>query len=355
MIAATSGAAASRQAIWLAGGALGLATTFNPFVGGVFCIIYGIAVALDALPRPGALATVVRHTQAAVPVLIALAWCAINEVTDNAGAAVRFGWLVGLAGNNTLKALLISTGPVLLPALAGLWPWRALPPQPMRVAGIGVAISLLLMHTITLSEPSWVGFRTGQILQLMMPVLLARLLWALAQRGRALVSAVAVIVLIAGVPTTAIDLYNAQDVSNRLMGPGFHWTQLITPAQQRAFAWLRRSVPEDAVVQMEPMLRDPEHWSLIPTFAQRRMSAGLPISLLPTPEYQQRSQEIQRLYRTADPREAWQIARDRGIEYLYVDPADRAAYPEGVEKFDTGQAHFERVYNRRGITFYRVR
>ena len=112
----------SRQAIWLAGGALGLATTFNPFVGGVFCIIYGIAVALDALPRPGALATVVRHTQAAVPVLIALAWCAINEVADNAGGRRAVGWLVGLAGNNTLTALLISTGPVLLPALAGLGP-----------------------------------------------------------------------------------------------------------------------------------------------------------------------------------------------------------------------------------------
>ena len=355
LIAATSGAAAPRRAIWLAGVALGLATTFNPFIGGVFCLVYGIAIALEARHGPVPVATVVRHTQAAVPVVIALAWCVINEVADQAAGAVRIGWLIGLAGNNPLQALLVSTGPVLIPALAGLWRWPTLPGQPMRVAGIGVAVSLLMMHTVTLSEASWVGFRTGQILQLMMPVLLARTLWALGQKSRLLAGAAVATILIVGVPTTAIDVYNAQDIGNRARGAGFDWTQTITPEQQSAFAWLRMSVPTDAVVQMEPVRRGHDHWSLIPTFGQRRMSAGLPISLLPTPENQQRSDEVQQLYRTTDAREAWQLARNQGIDYLYVDAADRAAYPEGTAKFDASPEHFERVYHRRGISFYRVR
>jgi hypothetical protein len=106
---------------------------------------------------------------------------------------------------------------------------------------------------------------------------------------------------------------------------------------------------------MEPVLRGQDYWSLIPTFAQRRMSAGLPISLLPTPEYERASREVQELYRTPEPRHAWQLARQRGINYLYVDSADRAAYPDGVAKFDAEPAYFERAYQRRGITFYRVK
>jgi hypothetical protein len=355
LIAAASGAAASRPAVWLAGAALGLATTFNPFVGGVFCLVYGVSVAWDALGRPRAVTILLRHAIAAVPVLLALAWCSVNEVADDAGAGLRLGWLIGLAGNNTLQALLVSTGSMMLPALAGFWPVQGLPAQPLRVAAAGVVASLLLMHGMTISEPSWVGFRTGQILQLLLPVLLARVLWALARRSRILPAALALAVLTVGLPTTAIDLYNTQDIGNRSVGPGFRWTQSITAEQQSAFAWLRMSVPADAVVQMEPVVRGFEHWSLIPTFAERRMSAGLPISLLPTPENQRRSQDVQQLFRTADAREARDRARAFGIDYLYVDGTDRAAYPEGTAKFDGAPEYFERVYNRGGISFYRVR
>jgi hypothetical protein len=279
----------------------------------------------------------------------------VNEVAGGAGAAVAFGWLIGHAGRNTLPALLLSVGPVLLPALAGLWAWRGLPAQPARVGAIGVSLTLLLMHTMTLSEPSWVGFRTGQILQLMLPILLARVIWALGRVHAGLVVGLAAVVLAAGLPTMAIDVYNAQDTSNRRMGMGFHWTQPVTAAQQRAFEWVQLSVPEDAVVQMEPVVRGLEAWSLIPSFAQRRMSAGLPISLLPTPDYTTGSQRVQQLYRTPDPEEAWRIAREMGIDYLYVDDVDRAAYPEGVAKFADGQEYFEVAFNNRLVAIYRVK
>jgi hypothetical protein len=165
--------------------------------------------------------------------------------------------------------------------------------------------------------------------------------------------ATAVVVLLVGFPTTAIDTYNAQDISNRKLGPGgFRWTIPVTAAQQAAFNWVRAHVPETAIVQMEPMLRGRDHWSLIPSFAQRRMSAGLPISLLPTPEYPAGSAQVQRIYRTSDPLEARDLAKARGIEYLYMDDDDRAAYPEGIAKFIP--PYFERVYERRGVAIVRV-
>ena len=355
LAAATVGAAASRGAIWMSGAALGLATTFNPFVGAVFSLIYATAVIIEGVRGRDPVRVMLRHSQAAVPVVAGLAWCFVNEVADGAGDAVRIG-VAGFTHRNALTSLLLSTGPILLPALAGLWPWRGLPAQPARVAGAGAGLALLLMHMVTLSDASWVGFRTGQILLLMLPVLLARFLWALGARGRVWPVVVCVLILVSGLPTTIIDTYNAQDISNRRRGAGgFLWTVSLTPDQQAAFSWVRKSLPETAVVQMEPVLRGREQWSLIPTFAQRRMSAGLPISLLQTPEYKQRSAEVQQLYRTGDPREAWQLARARRIDYLYMDASDAEAYPAGVAKFDSQPVYFEKVFENPEVRIYKVR
>ena len=55
--------------------------------------------------------------------------------------------------------------------------------------------------------------------------------------------------------------------------------------------------PPAAIVQMDPTARGRTTWSLIPSFAQRRMAAGLPISLLggtaPDTEYADRSIRVQ--------------------------------------------------------------
>src|SRR6185295_11812751 len=109
----------------------------------------------------------------------------------------------------------------LLPALIGLWPWRGLPAPPAVLATIGVMISLLLMHLLVLGDPSWVGFRTGQFLLLMLPVLIARALWVMSRRQMWPAAALCVLMLVAGLPTTVIDAYNAQDIGNRDEGPGF--------------------------------------------------------------------------------------------------------------------------------------
>lgn len=352
LVAAAGGARAPRGAIWLAGLALGLSVCFNPFVGGLFAAIYGVSVATDALGGRDVLRTALAHARAVVPVGAALGWCVLNKVASGASGAVQFGF-GGFAAKHTVGSLLLSVGPVLIPAIAGMWPWRALPSQPARVAIAGMAIALLVMHLLTISEGSWVGFRTGQILLLMLPLLVARLLWRLDAVHRGAAIAAAAIVLVAGVPTTIIDTYNAQDIGNRQPGPGFRWTVPVTAAQQAAFAWIRANVPETAIVQMEPVLRGRDHWSLIPSFAQRRMSAGLPISLLPIPEYAQGSAQVQEIYRTADAAAARRLALQRRIRYFYIDGEDRAAYPEGMAKF-SGE-YFEPVYDRDGVTIVKVR
>jgi uncharacterized membrane protein len=204
---------------------------------------------------------------------------------------------------------------------------------------------------VRISEASWVGFRAGQILQVSIPLLLAR---AFARFRAPSGAAVAASIVIVGLPTTLVDTYNAQDIANRQQGPGFKWTIGVTRAQQEAFDWIRANTKPNEVVQMEPIVRGREHWTLIPSFAGRRMAAGQPISLLPSPEYATRSEQVRELFITPSVPPALRIAHRLGITYLYVDSTDAAAYPEGVRKFAENPSAFEPVFANDEVRVYRV-
>ncbi len=133
-----------------------------------------------------------------------------------------------------------------------------------------------------------------------------------------------------GLPTTLIDSYNAQDMTNRRMGPGFHWTIALTPDEQEAHAWIRRETPRDAIVQMDPIAHGRETWSQLPTFAWRRMAAARPISLMNIPEYAERSRRAHRIYADRNPAAAAKLAGELGIDYIFVGPAEQKGNPCGV-------------------------
>jgi hypothetical protein len=351
LIASAAGARASLAAIGGAGLALGLATTMNPLLGAVCSMIYGVAITVDALRDRGGWRLLPRHALAAVPVVLAVAWGAASKVMEGAGSALQFGF-GGFSRNHPVLTLLLSVGPLLIPALAGIWPIR---PQNLRawaIATFGLFISLVMLYLVRISEASWVGFRAGQLILVCLPMLLAPVLARLRSRGRIVL---AVLILGMGLPTTVIDAWNAQDIGNRRPGPGFRWTLWTTPDQQQAFAWIRANTPPTAIVQMEPIVRGREHWTLIPSFAGRRMAAGLPISLLPLPEYQERSDRVKSIFASPRAAEASDAARRLHIDYLYVDETDTAAYPEGTRKFDEQPSLFERVYANATVRIYRVR
>lgn len=349
-VAIASGATAHTRAILGAGLALGLSATINPFLGGAFSLIYGLVVSADALAARAGIRALFRHLLAALPVVLAMAWGALGRVMDGAGSALTIGF-AGYARNRPIQTLLVGLGPILVPALGVLWPARKLPCRPIAAGAAGILVGLVLLYFVRLSDASWVGFRAGQILLVSIPILLARVLDRLRPSARAVL---VLAILALGLPTTLIDTFNAQDIANQRQGPGFHWTIRTTPAQQEAFAWLGKHTPEDAIVQMEPIARGREHWTLIPSFAGRRMAAGLPISLLPQPQYQERSALVRQMYATTDSREAWSIAQRFDIDYVYLDAVEMRAYRQGVAKFDEPR-YFERVFANIEVKLYRVR
>ena len=62
--------------------------------------------------------------------------------------------------------------------------------------------------------------------------------------------------MLLAMPTVAIDVFNAQDITNRDAAT-FPWTLVITPPQRAAFDWIRQHTPIDAVVQAEPVSAAP--------------------------------------------------------------------------------------------------
>jgi hypothetical protein len=352
---ASLGARAPTGAIVVSGVLLGLATTLNPFLGAAFSGIYGLAVLADAAFTRAPVRAVVSHWPAAVPPALAVGWGILNAMGEGAGQALTIGW-AGFARNAPVATLLLGLGPVLLPALAGFLPDRRLPGQPARVALLGLAIGLFLFYFVVLSERSWVGFRAGQIMLAMLTLPLARFFARLlASRLRVLAAVVTTLILIVGAPTAVIDTQNAADIGNGRMGPGFPWTLSVSPAQQDALRWVRANTRPEAVVQAEPIVRGRAHWSFIPTFTGRRTSAALPISLLPVPEYLERSRQVQTIFTTPDMEAAHAQARRLGIEYLWVDGHEQQAYPGVTDRFDTAHQFFRPVFRNTEVVLYRVR
>ena len=343
------------RAILLAGTLLGASVLLNPFVGGLFCVVYGVGVLADAARlRPGAvLAICVRHALTLVPIGTALGWIAFNRIAEGAGGTLHLGWF-GPATHAPIPSLLISLGPLLLLMGHGSWPDPRVGWRPAVLAFAGVVLCLLVMHLVTMTvDQFWVGFRMGHMVLVFAPVLVARSLMRLSMLGRRAALIVAALILLAGAPTTAIDAFNAQDVENDHMGPGFHWTVRITPSEQEALAWIRTHTRLEAIVQAEPTVRGRETWSFIPSFAERRMAAGEPISLMHVAEYDEATALVHQIYATTDVSEAWRLATELRIDYLYVDATERAAYP-ATAKFDSAPDRFPTVFRNSEVAIFAV-
>lgn len=348
---AAGGSSASLATIILPGVALGGSVAFNPLVGGIFALTFGVSVLIARWREPR---EIVRHAIAAVPVVLALIWCASNQMVEGAGGFLQFGFL-GASRQQPFETLFLSLGPILVTGLLGLVAARSAAFAPAVPYAVLSAISLFLMYFVRLSvDQAWMAFRAGQMLIIGLAALTARFLTPSSTgTRRAIAAGVVALALVCGAPTTIIDEYNAQDIHNLAMGPGFPWTIVVTPQQQRAYQWIRDNTPETAVVQMDARSRDRSTWSNIPSFAERRMAGGLPISLLKIPEYDERSDRIRAMYSATNPAEAANLARSLRIDYVYVDEVERRAYPNGIH-FDGSEA-FEKKFEEGPVAVYRVK
>ena len=98
-----------------------------------------------------------------------------------------------------------------------------------------------------------------------------------------------------------------------------------------------------------------ERWSLIPSFAERRMAAGLPISLMRVPEYAEKTSLVRTIYQSRE--------RARSMDHRASTSTSRTSTSmrwtrqtyKGAAKFDRAPEFFTPVFKAGDVGVYAVR
>jgi hypothetical protein len=342
----------------LAGCLLGTSLLISSFAALMLAAAVGVYEAASALAVRQFRRLAVHGMAALTPFVVAVVLARLLQYVDEAENVAVLGVnpvaLVSPVWNSFL-----SFGPMLLLGIIGalLASWRRLP----RVSAIGALAFVCLFFYFFVDvkdhQHVYVGWRVGHFLFIGFAALAGLALQELWRHGplvRRTGAVVVAVLALAALPTTVIDIYNTQDVTNRAQAPGFRWTLILTPDEQNALRWIRENTEPDALVQVEPFSRNSETWAYIPAFAERRMSAGYPISMVPLEKYRAASERMRRIYTTEDPVEAFEIAMVAGVNYLLVGPAEHAAYPDCDDRFASVPTLFRPVFESGTVTVYEV-
>jgi hypothetical protein len=368
-----AGYVAALSALWLVGLAEDVTETSVSLWAGIllaFSLLFSTFTALVVGAAVGLLFAV-RLTQqrrwsgvwasailGAVPVGVGVALTNALGYTDQRyGFLLQFG-LNPVATEHIGRVLFLNFGPLMFGALATLLRWRwMLREGAAAVALVAVAFAFYFFTNVPDSGDVWVGWRSGHLLLIAFAVMSAAALndvWRVKWSRTAVAVATAAAMLIAA-PTVAIDIYNAQDVSNREMGADFPWTLVITPLEREALDWVCTNTPPDAVVQVEPYVRGSKHWAYIPAFAERRSVAGLPGSMTPSHPYREAADDIYwGVFRARSAEEAHNTARFMTVDYLALGIPERRAYATAIAHMASRRDLFEPVFRNDEMTVFRV-
>lgn len=343
----------------LSGAVLGLCLMLSSFSAIMLTVVTAVVALATIVSRrrwrdllPAAVAGAVPMGAAAAAAL------SLGYVDSSSGEMVRV--LVNpMAVTETWRALLLSFGPMLIVGVAGAA--LAVRNRAWTLGSIAalVVVSFAFYFFVDLRghQYVYVGWRAGHLLFVAFAVLGAYAIQELMQSGRAVrIATVLTLGLLAAMaaPTFIIDLYNTQDIDNRMQAPGFRWTLVLEPDEVEALEWLRNRTLPSAIVQVEPFTRDAETWAYLPAFAERGMAAGLPISMIPLEKYEAQSEKVRAVYREHDADTAYSLAAALGIEYLMIGGPERDAHPHFEEVVSERPDLFHPVFQKGRVSIYYV-
>jgi hypothetical protein len=212
----------------------------------------------------------------------------------------------------------------------------------------GLALVAVLFLDLKGYEGVWMAWRAGSVLLVALGLLAAPALGSSLRLRHALVAPAAL--------TAVLDVWNAQDVSNRNLSPGeFRWTTVLSRDERDALRWIREETPRDSVVQWDVRARDLGEWALIPAIGERRMAVGTPIFLLDLRKYRVRERrEVRPIFASGDPEEAHRLATSLGIDYLFLGARELSTRGERLRRLFESAKRFEIVYSNPGVTILAV-
>ena len=343
-------------AFFIAGTCLGLSVAISSFAGGMLTVAAALHEGVSVLRALDWRRAFVHAIAAAIPLTIGAGLTFALKYVDTSGAVVAFE-LNRMATRGFWWNTLLSFGPVLLLCLAALPALR----QERRGLGIFAALtaSCVMFYffvNVRDHQDVYVGWRVGHFLFMAATVVIGILferLHASPPSLRPFAWASVAIIGLMGVPTTMIDVYNTQDITNFNEAAVGRWTTRLTPDDLQVFDWLKHNTEPAAIVQVDPVPRDPSSWAYMPAFGERRMAAGLPISMIPLAKYQEASHEVRQIF-DEPPLLAYERAVRAGINYIIVGPPERRIH-DGVEaRFASVPDLMPLVFKNGSIAIYAV-
>jgi hypothetical protein len=76
--------------------------------------------------------------------------------------------------------------------------------------------------------------------------------------------------------------------------------------------------------------------------------------MVPVDKYVAASRKVTELYRMTDVRQAFQRARELGIDYLVIGPPERSAYPQFQPLLDAHPEYFRPMFGNASMRVYLV-
>jgi hypothetical protein len=341
----------------VAGACLGLSVAISSFAGGMITVGAAIYEGVAVLKRLDFRRALVHAGAAAVPLAAATALTYALRYVDTSGSVVGLE-LNRMAVRDFFRVTLLSFGPVLLLCLA------AAPALQKGQRGVGIfgalAASCAVFYffvNVRDHQDVYVGWRVGHFMFMAATVVIGILferIHAFPAPQRRLAWCGVALMLAMGMPTTVIDVYNTQDITNHGPAPAGRWTLRLTPDDRQVFDWIKHNSDAKAIFQVDPVPRDPEHWAYLPAFAARRMAAGIPISMIPLAKYQEASNTVRQIY-DEPPLLAYERAIRANVDYIIVGPPERAVHPGVEERFDSVPDLLPLDFRNGTIAIYRVR
>jgi hypothetical protein len=348
-----------RNAVWaFAGCCIGAALLLSAF-SALMLTCMTIPVAAVALIQRGYFRASIRcAVVAAVPGIVAAAAVLALGYVQPGDKLIELG-LNDMAVSRLWPAFVLNFGvtlPLVIAALIGLAAARH-PAAWMLGLPVLVAFGFYFFVDVRDMQGVYVGWRVAHLVFMLTAPLAAWVLqraWQTGQPRRTLAFAVIGVGVLSALPTIAFDLYNTQDVTNRRQAAGFPWTLVLSPDEQAALSWIRTETPSWAVVQVDPVCRGAATWSYIPSFAQRRMAAGLPISMIPLAPYQRASGRVHRIFVAGSAAEAYDAALRNSVDYVMLGPAELKEYPQLASSLDGSPDLFPLMFQAGQVRVYQV-
>jgi hypothetical protein len=336
---------------------LGLSLLFSTFA----AIMLTSMVALTALGIVAAARQwrmlAIGAVAGAVPLAIAVWVADALRYIDTSGPALARVMVNPMAVTNITASLVLSFGPMLVLAIAGaVFALRRDRARWLAVAAVVVvSIAFYFFVDVVDHQYVYVGWRSGHFLFVAFAALTGYALqeaWRLGKGVRVAAAVTTVMLAALAAPTFIIDFYNTQDITNRSPEDPYTWTLVLSQDELAAFAWIRTTTPREALVQIEPHAREGRRWADIPAFAERRMSAGLPISMVPVQRYEEASQKVLALYRETDPDTAFTRAAGLGIDYIVIGGPERRQFPDFEATLRARPHRFHEVFRRGDVSIF---